>query len=524
MRLVRSLFLALAVLAAALLPAGSALALSYPVTSTADSDAKGTLRKSIEEANDRLGADTVPIEVTGTIELSSALPPITDDVTIAGPGADLLSVRPAGAAEFRIFEFGAGITSSLSGVTVAFGVAPVEGDVAHGGGIFNGTGVLTLTDVAVEANQATVVGGSSPLVRGGGVYSIGPLTLRESTVIDNVANTEGGSGELGAQGGGVAAFGPLTVERSTIADNTARAFGGEETFADGGGVLTFWVDPAKIDNSTISENFVGAGGAPSGAAASGGGISGNAADLTASTVTGNVLSSGKDAFGANLAIKPTSLVRNTIVANPEGADSCPQPLVSAGFNLDEDSSCGFDKGTDLAAVSAGLAPLADNGGPTPTHALFSDSAAIDRGFSFGLATDQRNLPRRSNFATVSDTEGGDGSDIGAFELQAPPLPAFPGTRVTVVAGDRQPPNTRIVSGPARVTFKRLAKFRFASTEAQSSFQCKVDKGRWRGCRNPFKRKVGAGRKHVFKVRAIDRFGNVDPTPARFGWRVEKIGR
>lgn len=154
------------------------------------------------------------------------------------------------------------------------------------------------------------------------------------------------------------------------------------------------------------------------------------------------------------------------------------------------------------------------------------SAAIDRGNSFSSTTDQRGLPRPSDFVTVSNTEGGDGSDIGAFELQAPPQLAAPGIRVDVVSGDRTPPNTRIVSGPPRVTFKRLAKFRFAATEAQSRFQCKVDKSRWRGCRNPFKRKVAAGkhpgRKHVFKVRAIDRFGNVDPTPARFGWRVKKL--
>jgi hypothetical protein len=95
--------------------------------------------------------------------------------------------------------------------------------------------------------------------------------------------------------------------------------------------------------------------------------------------------------------------------------------------------------------------------------------------------------------------------------------------VSLVAGDRTPPNTRILRGPSRVTFDRLAKFRFNSTEAQSSFQCKVDMRRWRGCRSPYERRVGAGAKHLFKVRAIDRFGNVDPTPARFGWRVKALG-
>src|SRR5207253_6155099 len=37
----------------------------------------------------------------------------------------------------------------------------------------------------------------------------------------------------------------------------------------------------------------------------------------------------------------------------------------------------------------GLAPLADNGGPTQTHKLLSTSPALDKGNSFGLTTDQR---------------------------------------------------------------------------------------------------------------------------------------
>ena len=57
-----------------------------------------------------------------------------------------------------------------------------------------------------------------------------------------------------------------------------------------------------------------------------------------------------------------------------------------------------------------LAPLADNGGPTLTHALLAGSPAIDTGDNFfGLPTDQRGSPRVSGVAT----------DIGAFELQQP---------------------------------------------------------------------------------------------------------
>jgi hypothetical protein len=104
MRLVRPLLL-VAVLAASLLPAASALALSYPVTNLNDSGA-GSLRQAILDANSHSGADSIPIETTGTIELETALPSINGDVTIAGPGAGSLTVvRKESAPRFSVFEF-----------------------------------------------------------------------------------------------------------------------------------------------------------------------------------------------------------------------------------------------------------------------------------------------------------------------------------------------------------------------------------------------------------------------------------
>jgi len=57
-----------------------------------------------------------------------------------------------------------------------------------------------------------------------------------------------------------------------------------------------------------------------------------------------------------------------------------------------------------------LAPLADNGGPTLTHALLAGSPAIDAGDNFfALPTDQRGVARIA----------GPQTDIGAFELEQP---------------------------------------------------------------------------------------------------------
>ena len=81
-------------------------------------------------------------------------------------------------------------------------------------------------------------------------------------------------------------------------------------------------------------------------------------------------------------------------------------------------TCGFNDLTDQVNISAedlNLGPLADNGGPTETHALVEGSVAIDvipaedcvDADDQPLTTDQRGYPRPV----------GDGCDVGAFERQ-----------------------------------------------------------------------------------------------------------
>jgi large repetitive protein len=526
MHLVRSLPLLAAVLAAVLLPAASASALSYPVTNTGDSDSKGTLRGSIEEAEANAGPDSIPIEVTGTIELGSALPSIADDLTITGPGAASLTVaRKPSAPPFSVFQlFGA--TAAISGIAVSGGKA------ITGAGIVNGSGELVLIRVKVSRNEA--VSESGGLASGGGIFNNGTLTLRESVVRENFSVSSGGTENV-AVGGGVETEGTLFVERSTISENRVEALAAGEAKAEaiGGGLAVALSSGATvIEESTISDNRVLAVEATDFAVARGGGIGGGTVNITGSTIAENGVeldaagASFSNVAGDNLAIGNTGIIRSSLVAAPRGeGENCAGAPVSGGFNLDEDGTCGFGKGSDLNGMVAGLDPvLKDNGGPTPTHALLTGSIAIDRGNSFGSTVDQRNLPRPSDYPEISNKEGGDGSDIGAFELQAPPgggPPATPPILVGSEPGDTTPPRTRIVSGPARSGFERQAKFRFTSSESQSSFQCKLDKKRWKKCRSPYKLTVKPG-KHLLKVRAIDRFGNVDPTPARFGWRVKPL--
>ena len=85
------------------------------------------------------------------------------------------------------------------------------------------------------------------------------------------------------------------------------------------------------------------------------------------------------------------------------------------------------------------------------------------------------------------------------------------------------PETTIVKGPKARSRKRTAKFKFVSSEPNSTFQCKLDKKPFRKCKSPKKYKRLKPGKHVFKVRAIDADGNVDKTPAKRKFRVLASG-
>jgi subtilisin-like proprotein convertase family protein len=96
--------------------------------------------------------------------------------------------------------------------------------------------------------------------------------------------------------------------------------------------------------------------------------------------------------------------------------------------------------------------------------------------------------------------------------------------LTITApNDVTPPATTITKRPANTTTKRTAKFKFKSSEAGSTFECRLDLNLgFSRCKSP----LTVGRmypgNHTFAVRARDRFGNVDATPARANWKVVKV--
>jgi hypothetical protein len=76
-----------------------------------------------------------------------------------------------------------------------------------------------------------------------------------------------------------------------------------------------------------------------------------------------------------------------------------------------------------------------------------------------------------------------------------------------------------VKKPKKALKGSKAKYRFRSSETGSSFECKLDRKRFKACRSPRKVKGLKAGKHRFRVRAVDAAGNVDPTPAKDAFRV-----
>jgi hypothetical protein len=85
--------------------------------------------------------------------------------------------------------------------------------------------------------------------------------------------------------------------------------------------------------------------------------------------------------------------------------------------------------------------------------------------------------------------------------------------------DRTAPETTISSGPAATTTATDAALAFASSELGSTFSCKLDAGRWSRCKPPRAYTALAVSPHQFSVKATDKSGNVDATPAVWSWSV-----
>jgi hypothetical protein len=318
------------------------------------SGTSGDLRWCVTESLVR--ADTINFSVTGTINLAGPLPDLARNVSIEGPGSDLMTVRRDTGVDYSIFQVDAGVTVSISGLTIS------NGNGSDSSGIYD-LGTLTVTGCTISGNMGdgittslgtllTVTNSTMSNNTGAGIICNGIAMVTNCTISGNMR-------------GGIYSGGTLTVSSSTIAGNSGL---------NGGGI--FNAATLTVSNSTIAGNS---------ATVHGGGIYTLSGSMSArnTIIAENKASEGPDVYG-NL--------------GSQGHNLLGDPQDVTGFNLD----------TDLVHVDPLLGPLQDNGGPTFTMALLPGSPAIGAGDPTNdPATDQRGFPRLVN-GTI---------DIGAFEVQ-----------------------------------------------------------------------------------------------------------
>jgi hypothetical protein len=331
-----------------------------------------------------------------------------------------VSITECNAVYTGSFNFAHGGAVSVEGGTLIIISSLLSGNqasgtAARGGAIASRARVVNIIDSVIENNKAIGSG------QGGGVhaqyYSIAnspvELTLTGSTIRSNTASSGGGiyvnragvitggtiSGNQASNGGGIYASSGVVLQRVTVHGNSSVSMGGGvrsggggtiesstvsgNTSGGGGGGLYCRVGGFVLSNSTISGN----------AAGEGGGVMSSSGYITIrhSTIAGNTAVNGGGVLARQGEVRAFGSIisGNTATTNPDlRSDSnkfvLDYTLVgdAAGTSVSEAQTPDargnlIGRSVGSAIIDPKLAPLADNGGPTRTHALLFGSPAID---------------------------------------------------------------------------------------------------------------------------------------------------
>jgi hypothetical protein len=337
---------------------------------------------STASTTDAMPGDGICADATGACTLPAA---VTEASTFPGP--DVVSI-PEG---HYVGDFGVSDDVVIRGAGA--GRTVVDGPIGVS------TPRATIQDLSVQASSE--FGGA--VTSAFGFFQV-PQVLKLLRVI--LANDAG----YGAMTDG----GTLRIHDSAIRDN---GLGGISltTVSEPG-----WPGPEEttqleLVGTTVSEN--GRLGMPFGGGVMlGTGHCGGVALIVGSTIARNAIGILTNSWRAAL--------RSTIVADSLLVDCAPFfvfDIVSLGHNLDSDGSCGLSDPTDLSTVDPLLGPLADNGGPTPTHALLAGSPALDAIPPGDCTWDDDGDPATPDVPLATDQRGaarpqGSARDIGAVEV------------------------------------------------------------------------------------------------------------
>ncbi len=349
-----------------------------------------TLRAAVMHANFVMGADVIQIpkgkfklklkSVGADVDASTGDLDVFDDLVIqgAGPKKTILLAKKLGDRAFHADNCILSITE-LSIVKSRNVSAPA----LDGGAIFGENGAnVHVTNSVIRSSKCSGNGGAIAL--SGSSFICENLLLEKN-------KADGSGGGIGAE------TSTLQIEESCFAKNKSGA--------DGGGIQAV-AGQLTIINSTLSGNRAQTGGAIHV-------LDGVTAIVNGCTIAENSATNVSGMFASTAADPNTVTFSNTIMANDPLTNYGGTVLASDGGNIDTGTSCGFVNITDQSTTDPKLKPLANNGGPTPTHAITKNSKAVDHGNdAIALPIDQRGKPR----ADIPG-KGVSIADVGAFELQ-----------------------------------------------------------------------------------------------------------
>src|SRR5262245_10889692 len=355
-----------------------------------------TLRAAIQQANATLGPDEVllgqgffeltlkrdkdfPDDQTGDLDVTSAitLSGIGNDLPCDGDGCTAVDAKKA---KDRAFDVNAGGELVIRNVVIQNGKAakddenPTQIDEVSGGCI-RVDNVLVLEDVVIQNCKSPDDGGCI----GFNDFSDGNI---EETFLDK-CNTKDSGGAVEVDQADV------TLDKVTISNSKAAEGGGIETTA---GTVT-------LRNVTFSKNK----------GKSGGGIF---VESEASVTINNTTffdNKGKDSaciFADEFSQSTPVALSNSLMRSSGKELNCLGPITSGGGNLDNGTTCPSNGTNDCPDCDPAIVEdLLDNGGDVPTHAIESNSQAVNRGINASCeATDARGASRSGT------------CDAGAFEF------------------------------------------------------------------------------------------------------------
>ena len=339
-----------------------------------------TLRDAINTADAHTNNSyTIKFAIDGTIALSQALPNLTNNINIQGPGASKLTVqRDLNASSFSVFivgngfgSFNANITNTISGITIA------GGNDTWGGGIGN-YGILTVVNTIFIGNYANF---------GGGLYRDGALTISGSTFTNNSSAFGGAIHNITTMpmtitdstfsnntGGGIYnAYDTVVITNSTFIGNTAPA----SAPAIGGGAITNQGGMLTVNHSTFTNNITGNG-------VHGDAISNyilpsyygqwpNTVIIVNSTFTGNTATDGGAIYNSG----KLTVTNNTFIGNTASTDG-------GGVDNDAGGTASVTGSTFINNTAANGGGIENDGTATVFNSIFAgNSAGFGGGLSYG---------------------------------------------------------------------------------------------------------------------------------------------